>query len=222
MRTLYCLITLLIVAASPLTFMNCEWPEETRLRGQVYDSVKQVMLEDVNVILWSCQKSFSSAGITCNTIVDSVRTNSRGRYLMHFLPDQTTDEYMVAIENDKSFHSMERKKVRAGVENFVTIYARQANYLKVKLTINNNSVGPITMETALGNEVLIPQHIRDTVIYGRVMPNTRNHSIVFRVYDDGLQDTRMSEAFLNIDLRDTTYFEMNIADPAAWAVPDGP
>ena len=222
MRTLYCLITLLVVAASPLAFMNCEWPEETRLRGQVYDSVKQTMLEDVNVILWSCQRSFSSAGITCNTIVDSARTNKNGRYLMHFLPDQTTDEYMVVIDNDNSFYSMERKKVRAGVENFVTIYARQVNYIKVKLTINNNSVGPITMETALGNEVLIPQHIRDTVVYGRVMPNTRNHSIIFYVYDDGLKDTRMSEAFLNIDLRDTTYFEMNIADPAEWAVPDGP
>jgi len=222
MGKLYCLVTLFIVSASPLAFMNCEWPEETRLRGQVYDSVKQTMLEDVNVILWSCQKSFSSAGIACNTIVDSVRTGKNGRYLMHFLPNQTTDEYMVAIENDKSFYSMERKKVRAGVENFVTIYARHANYIKVKVTIDNNALGPITMESALGNEAIIPQHIRDTVVYGRVMPDTRNHSIIFRVYDDGLNDTRMREAFLNIDLRDTSYFEMRIADPAAWAIPDGP
>lgn len=222
MRKLYFLITLFIVAASPLAFINCEWPEETRLRGQVYDSVKQIMLEDVNVVLWSCQNSFSSAGVTCKSIVDSARTNSRGRYLIHFLPRQTTDQYMVSIENDKSFYSMEQKKVRAGVENFVTIYARQANYVKVKLMIKNNSVGPIIMESALGNEALVLQHTRDTVIYGRVIPNTANHSLIFRVHDARVQDTRISEQFLNTDLRDTTYFEMNIADPAEWGIPDGP
>ena len=222
MGKLYLLITLFIVAASPLAFINCEWPEETRLRGQVYDSVKQIMLEDVNVVLWSCQNSFSSAGVTCKSIVDSARTNSRGRYLIHFLPRQTTDQYMVSIENDKSFYSMEQKKVRAGVENFVTIYARQANYVKVKLMIKNNSVGPIIMESALGNEALVLQHTRDTVIYGRVIPNTANHSLIFRVHDARVQDTRISEQFLNTDLRDTTYFEMNIADPAEWGIPDGP
>ena len=222
MGKLYLLITLFIVAASPLAFINCEWPEETRLRGQVYDSMKQIMLEDVNVVLWSCQNSFSSAGVTCKSIVDSARTNSRGRYLIHFLPRQNKDQYMVSIENDKSFYSMEQKKVRAGVENFVTLYARQANYVKVKLTINNNSVGPIIMESALGNEALVFQHTRDTVIYGRVIPNTANHSLIFRVHDDRVQDTRISEQFLNTDLRDTTYFEMNIADPAEWGIPDGP
>ena len=129
---------------------------------------------------------------------------------------------MVSIENDKSFYSMEQKKVRAGVENFVTIYARQANYVKVKLMIKNNSVGPIIMESALGNEALVLQHTRDTVIYGRVIPNTANHSLIFRVHDARVQDTRISEQFLNTDLRDTTYFEMNIADPAEWGIPDGP
>lgn len=212
-----------ILLMTPLALINCfdymPEPANTKVRGQVYDSVKQKMLGDVQVVVYECRNSYSTVALNCYSLVAFGVTNESGRYKIEFDARDKSDGYVVAVSNDASFHDTARKKVRPGFENFVTLYARETNHLKVRLKIENNSVGPIYMVSAFGNETMIPQHTRDTIVYGRVLPKTENHLITFRVYDAASRTSRRSEDFLNIDMSDTTYFEKSITDPAEWSAP---
>jgi hypothetical protein len=223
MKRLYFMLTAFILAAVPFALVNCEdvIPAglDTTVRGQVYDEVKRKPLAGVNVVLWNCITTISDwQPLQCNVVVDSVRTDADGKYKMNFVTDGKADQYWIKVERDLSFWSEEGEKVRPGVSSFITLYAREYNFVKVRLEIDNNSIGSIYMETPGGNQAVIPQHTRDTIVYGRVWPMTTNY-IEFRVYDRSIgDDTRRSTDTLNIDLSDTTYLTKKIIDPATWPV----
>lgn len=220
MKRLLVVLTASIVVAVPLLLINCELiPEglETTVRGQVYDSIKQKMLEGVKVIVWACVPTYSSMGPSCHHLVDSGRTDEQGRFKIDFVTEGDASRYYLSIDPESSFHVPElEEKVHAGADEFTTMYAQELNYIKVEVHIDNNPFGPMLMESASYNMAKIYQHTKDTIIYGRVLPGALNH-VTFSVYDETVGMTRASVDELNVGLNDTTYVK-NITDPTLWQV----
>lgn len=131
MKTVHTIITILIIAIVPITFISCYDPIpaglETAVRGQVSDSVKQQRLSGAKVILWACHVNFVQ-GKVCYDIVDSVTTDRQGRFNMDFITAGNASEYQVSVYEGESFMNASREEIRPGVSNFISLTARELNH----------------------------------------------------------------------------------------------
>lgn len=220
MKTIHPIITALIVAMVPITFINCEdlIPAglETSVRGRVYDSVRQEIVSGAKVIVWRCRVSFHP-GTVCSNVVDSVRTDKQGRFNVDFITQGNASQYKVAVFEDESFINASWEEVEAGRPNFISLYARELKHIRVEVQIGNNPVNQIYLRTASSNLARIYQRTRDTVIYGRVLPMAENE-LYFTTYDTSINQARRSVDVVNVDLRDTTHFLKKISDPKEWEI----
>ena len=211
----------MLLGIIPLTINSCEneIPAglQTIAKGQVLDSVKNKTLAWAKVVLSGCHGTFY--GLSCSNIIDSVRTNNIGEFEITFTTDGKDKSYEISVFEDEDFIFSSAETIKIGQANSLTLYATELSILKVKLEIDNNSVGPIRLITPGGNHSIINKNTRDTIIYGKVIPKYKNR-FTFDAYDPSISAVdkyRKSRDTLDIDLRDTTYFVKKITDPKLWS-----
>lgn len=213
--------TILFLSIFNLLCFSCEEDVpgglSTRITGQVVDSVKNKSIENANVILIACNPNFYNNG--CSNIIDSVRTNSDGKFELNFVTSGKDNAYIIGVEEDQEMIIFSTDTVIAGQLNEVQLYVRELNVLTVKLQIEANSVGPIRLITPGGTTNVIDQATRDITVYGRVIPLTTNW-FTFDVYENELNPInkrRKDTDTIEVDLSDTVLFIKKIIDPKEWS-----
>lgn len=214
MRALLITLTSAILITVPLFLITCELiPEglETAVRGQVYDSVKQKMLEGVEVAVYAAYPTFMPS----SEFVGSDTTDADGKFRIKFVTAGGASRYFLRIVYHSSIKVPDiEETVHAGGSEFLTFYARELNRVLVEIHIAENPVGPIRVESLYGAWPEIPQHTRDTVVSCAVMPMELN-SLFFKVFDRTAGKWRVNGDVFRVGIGDTTFVK-NIANPAAW------
>lgn len=190
----------------------------TDISGQVTDSIKGKTIEGAKVLLIACNPGLFNDG--CSNILDSARTDSEGRFAFNFTTSGKDDAYFVKVEEDNSFILSSTDTVIAGRVNKAKIFVRELNFLKVKIQIESNTVGPIKLITPGGNINIISQDTRDTTVFGKVLPMTTNW-FTFEVYDEETGQNnkyRRDTDTLVVDMADTVLYLKKIENPKEWPV----
>ncbi len=190
---------------------NCKKTEiNTIVRGIVFDSVKNKLVANQRVGVFSCY-SFNYRR-ECGNLIASTTTNSRGEFEIGFEAKKNVFGFQVWAVFDSNYYysASPPEEIIALQENYFTLYAREISILKLNLKVLNNPLYPLMISS--GNSYFtIDGSSVDTTFYFRVLPKSET-KIIYTVWDPSVNNNRRIYDTLNLRFQDTTALNKLIYD----------
>jgi hypothetical protein len=210
--------SLVIFLMITVLFSSCRKPIPGDIKisasGFVIDTVKNKLLSGAVVEIDGSYLNLF--GLTGGDSVTSTTTDRNGNFFLSFITDGKFYAYNIRVRpmrDDNFTRDISRnsnKEVKTGENNDLRLKARELNFLKETLIIDQNPYDTLAIWNSYDISHFYNKHKIDTVLYFLVLPMAKNY-FFFHTWDSKIGRERLQILdTLDIKMADTTYFTKHI------------
>ena len=161
-----------------ISFTNCKKnikaDIKTNLTGLVNDPITNLPIS--NSTIYVNEYKSGLYGPVFNSVIDSTKSGSDGRYSLGFTTTGKGVEYRLACSPGFNYYTQQgAQDIKIGTDNSIDFWAYKLHVLKARILVSNNPNPPLrvygTISLAVGN---ISSTTNDTTIFLPVIPNFSN------------------------------------------------
>jgi hypothetical protein len=142
----------------------------TRVRGIVYDNIRQQPIPNVRIEIVEYERGFARPLPV--GVIDSARTGNDGKYDLTFTTTGNGIAYKAGFTAPADYYTIDgQKELLIGGNNVANFWAIKLHTLKAEIRMANNPNPPMQVATAYGFGGRIYGTNNDTVVYLKVIPN---------------------------------------------------
>jgi hypothetical protein len=215
------LILKLSILSILVTLINCypndedniEKGENTRILGQLTDFHRGTPIANAMVLVFGC-------GCDKKNRRTQDYTDDEGMFDLFFVSDGTSSKYELDLWmntlDDRAYDNVSAI-ITPGIVNEIDLEVKMATLLKLQVTIDSNSVGPIQISTSIRSfapvEISQEDSIQNVELY--LAPKSKN-SINFLVNDTLKAKSRRYQIHYSTGIEDMAFDSINLMDPILW------
>lgn len=197
-----------------ILFSSCRKPIPDDIKisasGFVIDTVKNKLLSGAVVEIYG--KHLTFYGLSGGDSVTSTITDRNGNFSLSFITDGKYYAYGIGVKpmrDDNFTYDNSRnsnKEVKIGENSDLRLKARELNFLKETLKIDQNPYDTLNIYDQYDEFVFYNRHKIDTTLYYKVLPMAMNY-FYYSTWDSKIGRYRLQVLdTLDIKMADTTYF----------------
>jgi len=177
--------------------------------GVVIDTVKNIKIANQKVILVSCYAQ-GLTPLVCGNLVASTTTDSSGKFEFNITAQDTLGfQIRAVLDSNYYFPFSQSEQVIPNKTNVFTLYAREINYVKGDIKVDNNPFNRIFIDCGNTYYIIYGNSI-DTTLYFKILPNAQN-VMMYSVFDSAYGKDRMLLDTIQTTLADTMYLYLSVS-----------